>query len=158
MRLSVLILASAMLTGAPALAQESRELELAHRIIQLSEVERPMLEMIDSLGPIVAQPLRADGGFTEEDIDQFVSIFREEFLAELPALLDIVAQTYARRFSASEMEQVIAFLETPVGRRWAELQTEMMQDIEAEALAIGERVGQRTVTRFQDYIERKADQ
>lgn len=154
-----IVLVFALAASAPAAnAQESRELELAHRIIELQEIERPMLQMIDTMSPLVSQPLRREERFTEEDIAMFESIFREEFLVELPAILDAAADVYARRFNVSEMEEIIDFLQTPVGRRWAELQTEMMQDMETEALAVGERVGQRTAARFMEYIERKADQ
>jgi hypothetical protein len=157
MRLTVLMLSIAVLIGAPAAAQDSRELELARQVVELSELDRPMIHMIETMGPLVTEPLRADGNFSEEEIARFEEIFIEEFMAQMPAIRELLANTFARRFSESDLEHVIEFLSSPVGRRWVEMQTELMQEVEAEAMSLGEVVGQRTAARFQAYLEERAN-
>lgn len=50
----------------------------------------------------------------------FVTTFAARAKEQIPVLLDRLAPIYASRFSAAELQQLLAFYDTPAGRQFAE--------------------------------------
>jgi uncharacterized protein len=56
-------------------------------------------------------------------------------------LVDSLAPIYARRFSKAELEQLVAFYESPVGRHIVGEQGEIVQESQALGVRWGTRLG-----------------
>jgi hypothetical protein len=58
----------------------------------------------------------------------FVTTFVARAKEQIPALLDRLAPIYASRFSSAELQQLLAFYDTPAGRHLAEQSTAIETD------------------------------
>jgi hypothetical protein len=58
----------------------------------------------------------------------FMTTFAARAKEQIPVLLDRLAPIYASRFSSAELQQLVAFYETPVGRHLAEQASSIESD------------------------------
>ncbi len=65
-------------------------------------------------------------GLAPDKIDQFVAAFRDELEAAAPDLVRATVQNYADRFSDAEVDDLLAFYETPTGQKLVSVQRELV--------------------------------
>ena len=70
---------------------------------------------------------------------EFWTRFEARLTQDLPQLVDSLAVLYATHFTVQELDGLVAFYQSPVGRRLRELQPTLI----AESSAIGQRWGMR---------------
>ena len=85
--------------------------------------------------------------------EDFWTDFRNEVNAK--ELTDLVVPIYAKHFSHDEIKQLIAFYNTPIGKKLVALQPQIMQESMAAGQKWGNKIGQRVMKKLQ---ERKAKQ
>ena len=68
-----------------------------------------------------------------------------------------VTRIYAVGMSEEELEQSIAFMQTPAGRAWVRLQETSKHEIETAGSAIGMRVGVLALTRLMQERQQRRD-
>ncbi len=127
--LSVAVLAVAL----PATAQEvpPEQLALARKYIELTDraavYEITLVEIgIGTMRQIVTQnPELVD------EVDEAVGKILEEYRDRKGELLDQFARIYAVRFTVDELQEIVAFYETPTGQKLAQANTEVNSDLQA---------------------------
>ena len=127
--LSAAILAVAL----PAVAQEvpPEQLALARKYIELTDnasvYEITLVEIgIGTMRQIVTQnPELVD------ETDAAVGKILEEYRDRKGELLDQFARIYAVRFTVEELQQIVAFYESPTGQKLAQANTEVNSDLQA---------------------------
>ena len=117
---------------APAVAQEvaPEQLALARKYIDLTDrggvYEVTIVETgVETMQQIVQQ--------NPEIIDQTnaaITKVIEEYRGSKGELLDQFARVYALRFSAEELQQIVAFYETPTGQKLAAANSELNSDLQ----------------------------
>ena len=133
--LMVLTLAAAM-TAPPALAQrrpasvDPAKASTIRRLLELTGAARLAMSGMEAMVPAqrAANP-------------QIPAAFWDAFLArarrELPQLVDSMVPIYASHFSQAELEQLVRFYESPLGKRLNEVQPLIVQ----ESMETGQRWG-----------------
>ncbi len=100
---------------------------------QLGEISTVMFEQFR---PMLAErfPRGAAG-------DKMVDRFLEKLLArfESDEFLDLAGQAYTKQFSDDELKALIAFYETPLGRRYVEKMPQFMRDLQSSIGQWGEK-------------------
>ena len=127
--LSAAILAVAL----PAVAQEvpPEQLALARKYIELTDnasvYEITLVEIgIGTMRQIVTQnPELVD------ETDAAVGKILEEYRDRKGELIDQFARIYAVRFSVEELQEIVAFYESPTGQKLAQANTEVNSDLQA---------------------------
>ena len=127
--LSAAILAVAL----PAVAQEvpPEQLALARKYIELTDnasvYEITLVEIgIGTMRQIVTQnPELVD------ETDAAVGKILEEYRDRKGELLDQFARVYAVRFTVEELQEIVAFYESPTGQKLAQANTEVNSDLQA---------------------------
>ena len=127
--LSAAILAVAL----PAVAQEvpPEQLALARKYIELTDnasvYEITLVEIgIGTMRQIVTQnPELVD------ETDAAVGKILEEYRDRKGELIDQFARIYAVRFTVEELQEIVAFYESPTGQKLARANTEVNSDLQA---------------------------
>jgi hypothetical protein len=84
-------------------------------------------------------------------MERFIRVFSQEFMGEVKqqrqALLDLIIGVHAKHYTPEDTKAIIAFYQTPVGKKMAglavKLSMETMQTAQAWGQEIGQRVGQK---------------
>lgn len=117
----------------PAMAQEvpPEQLALARKYVDLTDsagvFEITLVEIgLGSLSQLTQQnPELAD------EIDLAIGKVLETYQNRKGELLDQFARVYATRFTMEELQQIVAFYETPTGRKLSVANTEVNGDMQA---------------------------
>jgi uncharacterized protein len=100
--------------------------KMAAQMITL--MEKPLSELIESVNP----------GRGKETAD----LLREELFPamrqRMPEFTDLAARIYAKHFTVADLEQLIAFYESPIGKKLVAEQPAMLTEMSAVAQAWGE--------------------
>ncbi len=129
--LGVVMTAGMIAMSAPAFAQEvaPEQLALARKYVDLTDrgavFETTVVEMgIETMRQIVTQnPEIIDQ--TNETIGEVI----KEYNGRKGELLDQFARVYAMRFSMEELNQIVAFYESPTGQKLAAANSEVNVDL-----------------------------
>ena len=131
--------ASAAKVADPALHER---IALATELLEVTGTMKQFDVAIDTM--IGMQRTMAVSGSPElrKDLDEVLEKLRVRMQARKQELLPPLAAAYAERFSAGELRDLLAFYQTPTGRRLiAEMPELMMQSMRVGA-AWGQRIGQ----------------
>jgi hypothetical protein len=132
--LAVVLSAAVLSVSLPAMAQQEvppEQLALARKYIELTDraavYEITLVEIgIGTMRQIVTQnPELVD------ETDVAVGKILEEYRDRKGELLDQFARVYAVRFSVEELQEIVAFYETPTGQKLAQANTEVNSDLQA---------------------------
>ena len=90
----------------------------AERLIGLfgadSTIEQMIVPMIDQITGIIIQANPEDGPVIRELMNEY---FLPEFKNRLPEYMELSARLYAEHFTEAEIDELIAFYETPLGQK-----------------------------------------
>ena len=138
-------LAGVVLSGAPALAAEApqtaataptvRQLELTRRYIELTmsdQFEGALRQMI--VDQTATDPTMRD--LPEEDRAFVVDLTTELTADMIPRMLDEMVPVYARAFTEAELEALIAFYDTEMGRSILNKTVEAMPEATRAAMTV----------------------
>jgi len=136
-----------------ASAQTSTKKELVAKVLKLQQpaietlartvVQRPVVQLMQAAGQALQTQVPADkreaaGKTIEADAKQFVAeaepILREKAIALAPGILGPVLE---EKFSEDELKQLIAWLESPVHKKYQQISPEMEGAFVKELLAQG---------------------
>ena len=59
---------------------------------------------------------------------ELLSAMDEAAVAAMPAYLDALAASYARRFTLAQLTDIAIFMESPAGQAWSSLNKDHMED------------------------------
>ena len=120
----------------------ARELELARAIIEVTSTEAAYRTALEATLPL-ARPSFASGfpGATEEQLDEAMAVMLDILMEGFPEVVEASARVYAARFTEAELTDLMAFYQTPTGRKLA-LE---IPGITADMTRIGEQVGEQAV-------------
>jgi hypothetical protein len=114
-----------------------------------------MSRMIDLLIPQIIGSLKKQNQEIPDAVwDEFTGLCAEEMKRSLPELEDPVIAIYDANFSADEIKQLVAFYQSPVGRKIVIQLPQLMQ----QSVAMGQSWGQQAEARAVERIRAAAKQ
>ena len=125
---------SLLAQGPGSKAPDAERLKIARRFVQASGAEAIILKSIELTLP--AQRAQRPT-IPQEFWDRFVA----KAQADVGVLVDSLAPVYAARFSKAELEQLLAFYESPVGRHVVAQQPSVAQESQQLGVRWGTRLG-----------------
>lgn len=128
--LSVLV-AGPGLAQRPAVAADSAKTATVRRLLQLTKTAEAIVGGMEAMVP---SQRRAYPDVPDEFWDTFLARARQR----IPQMLDSLIPVYATRFSQAELNELVKFFSSPVGRHMSDAQPQILQ----ESMAIGGRWGE----------------
>lgn len=120
-------------------APDAARLRAARAVVEATGADSLMLQTMERTLPIQrAQNPRVPAEFW----DRFIARAR----ADIPALVDSLVPIYADRFSQAELEQLLVFYRSPLGRRVVAEQGEIAAQSQRVGMRWGAAVGAAIVT------------
>jgi hypothetical protein len=115
-----------------------------------------MSRLIDLLVPQIMGSLKKENQKIPDAVwDEFTGICTEEMKQSLPELEEPVITIYDDNFSADEIKQLVAFYESPVGRKIVIQLPQVMQQSVTMGQSWGQQVGARAVERIRAKAKQK---
>ena len=115
-----------------------------------------MNRMIDLLTPqIIGGLKKTNGGIPAAVWDEFTGICTEEMKRSLPEFEEPVIAIYDANFSADEIKQLVAFYQSPVGRKIVVQLPQLMQQSVTMGQSWGQQAGVRAVERIRALAKQK---
>jgi hypothetical protein len=127
----------------PAVAADSTKAATVRRLMELTKTGEAIVRAMEAAVP--AQR-RAYPDVPDEVWDAFLARARQK----LPQIVDSLVPVYATRFSQAELNELIKFFSSPVGRHLSDAQPEMLR----ESLEIGGRWGEIIGREIRDSLAR----
>ena len=134
MRPVCVLLCSAVLlhsqtTEAPAV--DPQKVALVRQIVATAEYEQIRRRLLTGILPQQLAAMRANSAYPPGYVDELQKKLTERISAMDP--VDVVAPVYSEHFSVEELQQILAFRTSAVGRKLASLQPEMNSAIVRQA-------------------------
>jgi len=115
-----------------------------------------MSRIIDLLTPQIIGALRKENREIPDAVwNEFTGICTEEMKRSLPELEEPVITIYDNNFSADEIKQLVAFYQSPVGRKIAIQLPQLMQQSVTMGQSWGQQAGARAVERIRAAAKQK---
>jgi len=131
--LAALLLTLGLLAGSGAQAQDSADperLALGAKLLDLAGTRSMIEQMLDQLTPSMTQLFQqANPGKESEVADVLTNYILPEMKRNLPQAVQACASVYANHFSADELTQLIAFYQSPIGRKLVQEQPAMSREL-----------------------------
>lgn len=129
-------------------------LALAREVIELSGGLDSMGQMLNAMQPQMLADLR-QRGVSDEDAALFISYFIEEFRQDGPQMIELMARTYADRFSEADLESMRAFWASHAGQALREATPELAAAMMGVGMQLGQEAGLRAAERMTEDQRRR---
>lgn len=130
---AVVLSAAILAVAAPAFAQEvpPEQLALARKYVDLTDRAGVYEITLVEIGIGTLRELTQQNPEIAVETDLAVGKVLEEYRDRKGELLDQFARVYAARFSVGELQEIVAFYESPTGQKLAQANTEVNSDLQA---------------------------
>jgi len=130
---AVALSAAILAVSAPAMAQEvpPEQLALARKYIDLTDRAAVFEITLVEIGIGTLRELTTQNPEIAEETDLAVGKVLETYKDRKGELLDQFARVYAVRFTVEELQEIVAFYESPTGQKLAQANTEVNGDLQA---------------------------
>jgi len=131
--LAVALSVAMFAVSAPAMAQEvpPEQLALARKYVDLTDSAGVYEITLVEIGMGTLSQLSTQNPELAEEIDLAIGKVLESYQGRKGELLDQFARIYATRFSIPELQEIVAFYESPTGQKLARANTEVNSDLQA---------------------------
>lgn len=160
MRLPTLLFALAFAVVTPAMGQAPKPVDpaaLAQAKVVLEKSGSAAIGQQMATALLAAQKAKleqANPGKTAE-INEVVGIMQAEFAKQLPPMIDAIAAIYAQHFTTEELTQLVAFYESPVGRKMVKEMPQIMSETMTMAQTFAQKMAMEVMMKLQPEIEKR---
>ena len=128
----------------------------AKELIAVTKSLQTMSAMLDPYGEAVAQLVEgANPGRGPEVRDFIQNHYLPELRKRLPEAGDILATEYGRYFTPEELDKMIAFYRSDVGRKFTALQPKLMQETFKLGQAWGDKVARDVYQKMEPELKKR---
>jgi len=145
----VLALVMALACVRPAFADDAAKQENIKRYLELVGVQSTLGRMV---GPLTEQYMdtfrRVQPNATEEAQEAMRTILAREFGQGMPELIGQIGQVYGQIFNEEEIAAMVAFQQSPAGRKLQQTTPQLQRDMAQAAMEWGRNVAEKSGTLF----------
>jgi uncharacterized protein len=146
--LLIAIFVAAPWAEAAPMDKEEKHQNIA-KIVEMTGVLQNTMTNVDRLLPQVINVIRkAHQGIPQKVLDAFEQDGKDEFHKAVPELIAPIIAIYDSNYSAEEIRELLAFYQSPLGRKLTQGMPQIMQQTLAVAAAWGKNAGARVTERI----------
>ena len=155
-RLVAVVVLIAVLQTQDAAAMDAEKRANIEALLKDTGMLANMSRMIDLLIPQIMGSLKKENPKIPDAVwDEFTGMCAEEMKQSLPELEEPVIAIYDANFSADEIKQLVAFYQSPVGRKIVIQLPQLMQQSVAMGQSWGQQVGAHAIERIRAAAKQK---
>ena len=153
-RLAAVLVLLAM--PAAAWAQDPALVAKAQHLMALTETNAITEQAVQQSVKAVAGVLKQKNPAQADAVDAFVTEhFMPEFQRHAPEIASDIAAIYALNFTGEELDGLIAFYETPLGKKMIQKLPQLIQQSIVVGQSWGERVGREAIEKLMPKLREK---
>ena len=155
----LLVVALLLLGAAPSGRADQLDPVAVAKAKEMLAVSR-QLQTLDAILVPISQSMeglleRANPG-REKDVREFMlKYYLPEVHKRLPEIGDLMAELWARYFTAAELDQLIAFYKSDIGQKVVSLQPRLFQDGMQLGTHWGERIGREALLKMEPELKNR---
>jgi uncharacterized protein len=141
---------------APAAATaDPARLTAARQLLAATNTDAQFTTIIPLMFRQMRQTMPAQGPQQQTEVNQVFDEIQKQFIDRRGEILDQIAQLYAERFTADEMNTLAEFYRSPIGQKFIAA----MPDLAADAMRLGtnwgQRIGQEAQQKIRDELQKR---
>lgn len=137
-----------MTAGSSAAISDDRS-DLARKLIEVTQAEMLSQQFLDAFMPqIMGLALQSDPDLSDEKKARISNVVKQEIDAAMPEVINLNVTTFAKHFTAEELQDALDFHQSPTGRKFQSVTPQLVQEVLQGSQPIGERVGTSIVERL----------
>jgi uncharacterized protein len=155
-RLFVLIVLLVAAPWADALSMDQQKHQDIAKLVELTGAMQNMTSAVDIMLPRMMDLIRkSNPRISPEVLESLEKDGRDEFHKAIPELIEPIIAIYDANYSAEEIRQLLAFYDSPLGRKMIAQTPQIMQQSVAVGAAWGKSVGERVGERIRTSAKQK---
>jgi hypothetical protein len=125
----------------PAKIDPAKEADI-RRLLELSGTQQMMLQTVSQMATTM-KPLMTNALPPGDYREKLVELFFAKFLSKdlTTGVLDLTVPLYAKYFTDAEIGELIAFYQSPVGRKLVSVNPQLLSDVQQGAMKLGQELG-----------------
>jgi len=157
--LAAMLLMLSLFAGSAAQAQDAgtaKRLELGQQLIDLAGVKDGIAQMLDQIAPGLTQLAQQANPGKEKEVAEVMTQFIVPKMKEnLPEALRQCAVVYADHFTEDELNQLIAFYQSPLGRKLVHEQPAMSRELSRFGAAWARKAAQQAIHEYANEFKKR---
>jgi hypothetical protein len=137
----------------PATSETDARLSAARKLMETTGAIGMARQMIDGLEQQLVQIIASANPGKEAQVQSLVTeLLMPEFRARIGELEEPTLRVWADAFTVAEMDELLAFYATPIGRKTLSVMPQLSQQSSALGMAWGQRVAQDAIAKHERAI------
>ena len=157
--LAALLLMLGLFAGSAAQAQDAdtaKRLELGQQLIDLAGAKDGIAQMLDQIAPGLIQLVQQANPGKEKEVAEVMTQYIVPKMKEnLPEALRQCAVVYANHFTEDELNQLIAFYQSPIGRKLVQEQPGMSRELARFGTAWAQKAALQAIREYADEFKKR---
>ena len=152
--LAVVGAAQPVLAQAPA-APSPNAILIAKQIIEIKGVNKLLDPLIRGVVEKVKNQFMQTNFMWAKDLNEVADQLTKEYQPRTAELVDETARIYASHFTEAELKQILAFYQTPVGRKVVMEEPRALDQSMANAGVFGDKLSEEIINKFRDEMKKR---
>jgi uncharacterized protein len=159
--LAALLALAAIGIAKPALAQAPTQspspaaILIAKQIVEIKGVRKLFQPLVRGVVEKVKDQFMQTDFMWAKDLNEVAAELESEYAPRVDELIDASAKIYASHFTEAELKQILAFYQTPVGRKVIEEEPKALDESVANAGNWGDHLSEEVIARMRDEMKKR---
>jgi len=157
--LAALVALAVIGAGKPALAQTAapspNSILIAKQIIEIKGVNKLLDPLIRGVVEKVKNQFMQTNFMWAKDLNDVAETLVKQYEPRTSELVDESARIYASHFTEAELKQILAFYQTPTGRKMIAEEPRALDQTMANAGVFGDKLSEEIINKFRDEMKKR---
>jgi len=140
---------------APAPAPSPAALLLAKQIVEIKGVQNVFAPLVRGVVEKTKQMFLQTNFMWQKDLDEVAVIEEKKYAPRVSELVDATARMYAQHFTEQELRQLLAFYQSPVGKKALAEEPRVLDEAMAYAGTWGDNLSQEVVASMREDMKKR---
>jgi uncharacterized protein len=152
---AVIGMARPVLAQAPAQSPSPAAILIAKQIVEIKGVKKLFDPLVRGVVEKVKDQFMQTDFMWAKDLNEVADQLTKEYEPRTSELVDESARIYASHFTAAELKQILAFYQTPVGRKVIVEEPKALDQSVANAGIFGDKLSEEIINKFRDEMKKR---
>jgi uncharacterized protein len=153
--LAVIGIAKPVMAQAPAQSPSPTAILIAKQIVEIKGVRKLFAPLVRGVVEKTKDQFMQTNFMWAKDLNEVAAQLEQEYAPRESELVDASARIYASHFTEAELKQILAFYQTPAGRKVVEEEPKALDESVAYAGTWGDKLSEEVIARMRDEMKKR---
>jgi uncharacterized protein len=140
---------------APTQAPSPTALLLAKQIIELKGVDKVFTPLVRGVVEKVKEQFMQTNFIWAKDLNEVAASLEQQYAPRVSELVDASARIYASHFTEAELKQILAFYQSPLGRKVIAEEPKALDESMADAGTWGDKFSEEVIDKMRQEMKKR---